>query len=179
MISKECKIKKKSKLIGDTCIQAFESKMSLYIREQIDALYEVNRYGQSEVYTHTVAANIVAVILLHAIIHEDVFRVEENGRTGSRPLGLSGLFRQTQSEITTPSAFLLAVALLMLTETRDFPRRRHYPNEYLRHVLKATSAKMARTFKSWRGARSHPEWIAMSYKYGVQMRSPLLMFADF
>jgi len=31
--------------------------------------------------------------LLRAIIHEDAFRPEENGRTGSRPLGLSDLSR--------------------------------------------------------------------------------------
>ncbi|KYM77719.1 N-acetyllactosaminide beta-1,3-N-acetylglucosaminyltransferase [Atta colombica] len=48
---------------------------------------------------------------------------------------------QTEGEITTPSAFLLAVVLLTLSETQDFPQRCHYPDEYQRYVPKATSAE--------------------------------------
>jgi len=82
--------------------------------------------------------------IVSTIIHKDAFRPEENGRTGSRPLGLSGLSRLANRG-RDYDAFLLTVALLTMPETQDFPRRCHYPDEYLQRVPKAPSAESARS----------------------------------
>lgn len=88
--------------------------------------YEVNRFRRGCISVGcTYIHKRIPRTVLRAIIHEDAFEPEENGRTGSRPLGLSGLSLdgKPEDEITTPFAFLPAVALLMLSETQGFPWR--------------------------------------------------------
>lgn len=161
-----------------------KQNVSLCIQEQVNALYEVNRYGQSglhrHTYTHRVVGNIVAVILLRAIIHEDVFRLEENGRTGSRPLGLSGLSRLANRErdyeairfspccraayavgnTGLPAKTSLSERISAACSESHFRRNGTHVRKLARSTLSSGN-------------------VAMSYKYGVQMRSPVIMFAGF
>lgn len=86
----------------------------------------------------------------------------EYGRTGSCPLDLSGLSRLANQgrEITTPSAFLLAVALLTLSETAGLPAKMSLSGRLSAGVFrKPLPSKWGAHVRSKVGkaARAHPE----------------------
>lgn len=144
--------------------------------------YEVNHYRQSWLHIHThiqSCREYCRRILLRAIIHEDAFRLEENGRTGSRPLGLSGLSRLANrgrdydairfSPCCRPAYAVGNTGLpakTSLSERISAPCSESYFRRNGTHVR-----KLARSTLSSGN-------VATSYKYGVQMRLPVITSVD-
>lgn len=114
--------------------------------------------GCSRVHIHVYTASRILYIV-SAIIHKDAFRPEENGRTGSRPLGLSGLSRlANQGRDYDANRLPPCCRVAYNVGNTGLPAKMcHYSDEYLQHVPKTTSAERSAHFKVG-------EWLALIRK---------------